>query len=311
MAPYRHKSRSPEMDLLLLKRLYESGVNILDHLEQLGVPRSEAIEVSYDLQAGSYVKYAEANKPYTDAYAAEIAAELNGLSASGESVMEAGVGEATTLANVRTRLDFEPHSIGFDISLSRILFARQYFRSQGKGSARFFVGDIFHIPFPDNSIDIVFTSHSLEPNGGREREGLSELYRVTGKYLILFEPSYELATTEGKTRMDRLGYIKRLPDFANELGMRVLDYRLTRVCDNPLNPTAMLLIEKDRNASSSRHVQYCCPATGTPLKFGHGCYWSESSLRVYPVVFDVPLFTKKHGIVATHFPEFAGDLSRD
>jgi ubiquinone/menaquinone biosynthesis C-methylase UbiE len=30
------------------------------------------------------------------------------------------------------------------------------------------VADLFHIPFADNSVDVVYTSHSLEPNGGRE-----------------------------------------------------------------------------------------------------------------------------------------------
>ena len=49
------------MDLLQLKILYEKGVNIIDHLEQLGITRSEAIAVSYDIQAGAYVKYALEN----------------------------------------------------------------------------------------------------------------------------------------------------------------------------------------------------------------------------------------------------------
>ena len=37
---------------------------------------------------------------------------------------------------------------------------------------------------------------------------LRELFRVTKKKLVLFEPSYELNSEEGKVRMDRLGYIK-------------------------------------------------------------------------------------------------------
>ena len=292
------------MDLLQLKILYEKGVNIIDHLEQLGITRSEAIAVSYDIQAGAYVKYALENKLLTDEYASEIADVLNALSANAESIMEVGVGEATTLSNVRTRLNFEPDSVGFDISLSRVLFARKYFASNGKGISRFFVGDMFNIPFADNSIDIVYTSHSIEPNGGREKDALTELYRVTRKYLVLFEPSYELASIDGKNRMDRLGYIKGLVDVASELGMKVVDYRLTKVCDNPLNPTAMLLIEKDRYAESFRHADYCCPQTRSPLKLNHGCYWSESSFNVYPIILDIPCLAKKHGIMATHFSKF-------
>jgi len=292
------------MDLPQLKTLYKNDVNIIDHLENLGLARSESIAISYDLQAGSYIKYAQENPGYTEEYASEIAGIFNALATEAESIMEVGVGEATTLANMRKRLDFEPDSIGFDISLSRVLFGKQYFASNGKGDVRFFVGDMFNMPYADNSVDIVYTSHTIEPNGGREREALEELYRVTRKYLILFEPSYELATTEGKNRINRLGYIKGLVSIAEELGMKVVDYRLTKVCDNPLNPTAVLLIEKNRDTKSQRQSEYCCPQTKANLQLNHGCFWSESSLMVYPIILDVPCLTSKHGVIATHFSEF-------
>ena len=46
------------------------------------------------------------------------------------------------------------------------------------------------IGLKSNSVDIIYTNHSLEPNGGREEVILKELLRVTNKYLILFEPIY-------------------------------------------------------------------------------------------------------------------------
>lgn len=292
------------MDLYQLKNLYASGVNIIEHLDQLGHSREESIAISYDLQAGAYIQFAKNNRAYIDEYTDEISSILNGLSANAESVMEAGVGEATTLSHVRAKLDFEPCSVGFDISLSRVLFARKYFVTHGKGDASFFVGDLFNIPYADNSIDIVYTSHSVEPNGRREKEAMAELYRVAGKYLVLFEPSYELASIEGKQRMDRLGYVKGLKAAVMEQGMKVVDYRLTKACSNPLNPTAMLLIEKNRDAPSRRRAEYCCPESREPLKLDNGNYWAESALKVYPCILEIPCLTQKHGVVATHYSEF-------
>ncbi|WP_169335069.1 class I SAM-dependent methyltransferase [Thiobacillus thioparus] len=292
------------MDLLELKAIYKSGVNIIDYLVCRGVGRTDAIAISYDLQAGTYTALADENSTYIDEYTSEIAETLNTLGAGTESIMEAGVGEATTLANVRRQLRFEPDSFGFDISLSRALFGQKYFNRKGRGSSSLFVGDMFSIPLADDSVDIVYTSHSIEPNGGREEDALSELYRVARKYLILYEPSYEMATNEGRQRMDHLGYVRGLPQVADKLGMNVSDYRLTKVCSNSLNPTAMLLIEKNKRASGNRNVEYRCPNNGERLQLSHGCYWSESSLRIYPVVLGIPLLTPQHGIIATHYAEF-------
>lgn len=292
------------MDLLQLKKMYAKGANIMDYLENLGFARSESLAISYDLQAGSYIQYAEKNKVYVDEYTSEVADILNDLSVNAKSIMEVGVGEATTLSNVYNRLNFEADSGGFDISLSRVLLGRKYFTSNSKGTARFFVGDMFNIPFADNSIDILYTSHSIEPNGGLEKQALTELYRVAGKYLLLLEPSYEFATIDGKNRMDSLGYVKGLANVASELGMKIVDYRLTKVSCNPLNPTAMLLIEKNRHAKSCSFANYCCPQTKKRLELNNGCYWSSSSLKVYPIILDIPCLTDKHGIVATHYSEF-------
>ena len=49
----------------------------------------------------------------------------------------------------------------------------------------FAVGNIDSCPLSDDSIDLVYTIHALEPNGGNELNLLKELIRITRKYLFI------------------------------------------------------------------------------------------------------------------------------
>ena len=87
-----------------LKELYEQGRNISAFLRtEMGVAynTSEIIEISYDLQTGSYID-AMQNKEITKhkkEYSREIGRTILSL-CEPTSVLEAGVGEATTLSGV-------------------------------------------------------------------------------------------------------------------------------------------------------------------------------------------------------------------
>jgi len=129
-----------------------------------------------------------------------------------------------------------------------------------------FMGDLFNIPLADNSIDIVYTSHSLEPNSGREKEALLELMRVTKKYLILLEPAYEFASIKAQKRMEKHGYIKNLHSTAMFLGLNVIEHRLFDVHSNSLNPTGLMIIEKDSKNNKVVHNPLICPITKIPLE---------------------------------------------
>ena len=164
-----------------LKTLYERGVNITEHLrrETRGQPNtSEMIETAYDLQAGSYVEAVSdaARARYQAEKTAEIARVIRTLCAP-QTVMEAGVGEATALSGVMRHLG-GVRAYGFDLSWSRIAVARQWLERQGVAGTRLCTGDLLHMPFADESIDVVYTSHSIEPNRGREEPILRELWRV-------------------------------------------------------------------------------------------------------------------------------------
>jgi len=286
-----------------IKELFDSGANVMEHFRNQSNSRSnsiDAIKISYDLQAGTYIDAYKNNRDFNALYTGTLAKLLEHLG-NLQSVMEAGVGEATTLANVIEKMENKPaFACGFDISWSRINYAKAFARSKHVDDQWLFTGDLFHIPLKDNSVDVVYTSHSIEPNGGREKEALQELYRVASRYLVLLEPAYELASDEAKARMEHHGYVRGLKATAESLGYKVNEYRLFDHIINPLNPTGLIVIEKNATAASV-HPQFACPITGGKLERAGDCFYAAESLMAYPIIGGVPCLLAENGVMASCF----------
>lgn len=213
-----------DLKLKDLRELLEKDVNITEYLkikQGSNFNTSKIIEIAYDLQSGSYIEFSENNKLYMESYAewaAHIIEQYAGR--DNKTILDAGTGEITTFSYVLAALNNKnikmiPYC--FDISWSRLYAGKQWMQKKFPKpyAAHVFCSNLLSIPLPSDSIDVVTTFHALEPNGGKEKEILKELLRISKKYLILFEPSYENNSVEGKKRMERLGYIKGLPELIN------------------------------------------------------------------------------------------------
>ena len=291
-----------------LKEAYDRGENITELLRQTtdsDQNTEEIIETAYDLQTGSYIKALDSPEMFQhkQEYGAAIAAEISKLT-SPQSILESGVGEGTTLSFVTKAFEqTPPHVHGFDISWSRIAACRQWLSDQNCADAWLSVASIFSTPYSDNSFDVVYTSHTIEPNGGREPEILAELYRIASRYLILLEPGYELAGEEARSRMERLGYCRGLAQHAENLGMTVVRHELFEPTINPQNPTAITVISKTPSAASVT-PKIACPRYLTALAELPDSLYSAESFRAYPKIKGIPCLRREDGIIASRFEEF-------
>ena len=266
---------------------------------------SQIIEVAYDLQAGSYIEAVRRSPEQWRAYTAELSHILADHVADGDRVLEVGTGEMTTLTGVANSCcDGIRAHYAMDISWSRIRRGRDFvadaMRPEIATKLNDFVANLFQLPLRDKSMDVIWTSHALEPNGGREREALVELLRVARKRVVLFEPSYENNSAAGRARMDSLGYIRGLPEAIVELGARLEAVSAITAVSNALNPTyAYVLVPPGVTPAEPVDTEWACPATGLPMMRRGTCFWSEGSRLAYPIIDGIPVLRPEFAVLAT------------
>jgi SAM-dependent methyltransferase len=291
-----------------LRELYSNGGNIMEYLRKQGESehdQASIIELSYDLQAGSYVDLLK--RPDVMAkklqFSKALARYIDELEVS--SLLEAGVGEATTLAHVLQLMDNPPKEVyGFDIAWSRLKFAEKYIRGQELGiKVDLFTSDLTSIAAPDNAYELVLTCHAVEPNRGDEEEIIRELSRVSNKYVLMLEPASMLGSDETKAHIEKNRYCKDLRLTAERVGLRVVDHSLFEHCANTYNQTELLLLEVPAEEPKFEH-KYGCPVCSSLLEHKKGSYYCYKDALVFPVIDGIPCLRRGNGIIATKFLDF-------
>ena len=294
------------IEVLEAKSIYQKGENVTQYLRtKFGSEdnTSQIIEIAYDLQAGSYIDDVESNRDKAERYATELSEILTEHLESGDSLLDVGTGEITTLTLVLNEVGIELSDIlALDISWSRLSVGMNFHRENRKIKLPLkpFVADIKEIPLHEKCVDVVTSSHALEPNGKNLETLFRELFRVTKKKLVLFEPSYELNSEEGKVRMDRLGYIKDIEGMVSKLGGKVLDVIPIQNIGNPLNPTACYIIEPP--IQSIKHldaVTFCVPGTNFKLEADGQYLFSKDTGLVFPILDEIAVLKTTSAILAT------------
>ena len=286
-----------------IRERFNQGENVLGILrKEDGRNELDSILISYDLQSGSYREHFKHNPDPKENYCNHLAESIDELGGV-KSILHVGVGECITLALTLNRMKRRPERVfALDISWSRLHHGRVFCEEQGVEGVELMVADLFRIPLPDNSVDLVLTNHSLEPNGGREREALKELCRVANKYVLMNEPAYEFADEKGRARIDEMGYVKNLGEHARQLGYSPLKHEPFICSMNPTNPTGTVLLDvSGPKQKAPVKPFYVCPVSHLPLEQKQGVLCAEDGMLVYPILNGIPCLHADNGIVASHF----------
>jgi ubiquinone/menaquinone biosynthesis C-methylase UbiE len=269
---------------------YRLEVNITLELQKIGVPQtSEILDLIYDLQAGTYTKFANEEKGFLTAFTSEISQHLKPFLDPRSSILDCGIGEATSTRLICDQLNLSSEILGIDSSWSRLSFAQA--NTSGYANFRFAVANIMKIPLKDNSVDCAITIHAIEPNFGKELQMISEMSRVSQNLVVSIEPEFETASTKQQDRMSRLGYARNIRSSAKSVGLQLLKVHSMSQNSNALNRATIFIWQKISNTQGRRDrmnsIKWVDPSTKATLRrFDTGLISSEGLF--YPKLKDIP-----------------------
>ena len=282
-----------------LKNLYNKKINIHKYLKKKRFINQEAIQISYDLQSGSYIKklnrYKNIDKKVFQIFNNTLHKNFTNI----KSVLDFGSGELTRFNYV---IDFLSNKkkiqyFACDISLNRLHVGKIFFdRSYKKKGVNLnlFVVDNFRLPLPDNSIDVIITCHAIEPNRKNKEKIIKELLRVSKKGLCLMEPHYEAATIDQKKRMDYHKYVKGIPKFLDKMKY---NYKIItkNAHINPNNPSSIFVVKKKKITKYAK-IQFINPLNKKNLVKLRNFLYCTYSGRLFPVFDGITIFSNYSSI---------------
>lgn len=296
-------------DIRQARAVYAQGGNVTQHLrENLNCDHNtpQIIELAYELQAGSYIRFINSQMEYARERAREQATHISPYLSSEKRILDVGTGELTNLSLLLHELDNPVARVyALDISWSRLHVGRDFASEHlGEEVSRLdaFVADMGDIPLASKSVDVVTSTHALEPNGKSLRKLLLELSRVCREKLVLFEPSYELTSDAGRKRMDKMGYIRDIEGEVAAIGGKLVSITpLVNV--DPINPTACYVIEPPDadtlGVSVDDVTAYTVPGTDYQLVKRSGFWFSDDTGLAFPELQGIPVLKSNAAVLAS------------
>ena len=112
----------------------------------------------------------------------------------------------------------------------------------------------------------------------------------------MIEPSYELASAEARERMDRLGYVRALPEALKRLGHPAGRIERWRYNSNPLNEAALIVVDKGA-ARTGIDPRFVSPISGCDLIERKDCWFCPEDGHAFPIIAGIPCLTVEDAVL--------------
>ena len=303
-----------ELDARLLveaQEVYLSGENVmLWARRQLNVTHNteDVIALAYDLQSGTYLDFQAQNSATSEARASELAGFFRAYATNLSSMVDLGSGEINQFVNFQSKLGslLPKDCIALDISWSRLAVGKKALTPDFLPITPV-VANFAELPFPTSSVDMSFSDHALEPNGGSLRQIVAEIFRVTRRFCFFVEPVEALQSQSGKRRMASHGYISKLREVLIEEGGQIVDSH--QVINNwnddnraeafVVEPPPKPAVSSDSEGAGEPLFTFTFP--GTDFKLVEQSGWLHNSALgvAFPVLEGIPVLLRSSALLAT------------
>ncbi len=281
----------------LLNQKFKKKKNLQIFLKKKKFSDEQSIKMSYNVQSGTYIKFFNSlSKNKINKIYQPIIDVIKKNFNDSKTILDFGCGELTTSLFIFNKIKKNiKNYYANDVSLNRLILGQNYLKSKLKNKEfkkiKLFCNSSAGLPFKDNSIDLIITIHSLEPNNKHKELFINELFRVSKKGLILMEPHYEISNDQQKKRMLKFNYIRGIKKLFNKknCNLKIIkkDHHI-----NSLNVSSLFVVKKKpiRKNNSTVYVE---PKTYDNLKDINNFLYSPKSLRLYPVYNDISIFSNE------------------
>jgi ubiquinone/menaquinone biosynthesis C-methylase UbiE len=247
----------------------------------------DATRMSYNLQSGTYLKNFKKNFLMLKKVYNPFIEELKKININ--SILDFGIGELTVLNYIRRKLKKNIIYFGCDLSFNRMFLGKKYFKKK----INLFCNSDYRLPFRDNSIDVIMTTHALETNDFHIKKFVNEFYRVSRKAVIMLEPHYEIADKLSKLRMNKFRYLRNIEKNIKKLKLKYSIVR-QKYHVREKNPASIFIIKKNlKKKRNSKKIKYINPYTKDALKRMGDFYYDYKNKYLFPTVNNIVIFDLK------------------